>query len=139
MSIKHIKGKKTVFNMLLTAYNELKCQVSLENIPEEFEYTNDCMQLFRQGHTRANVHWEKMNNSKRDQEDNINEVPINLGGEGESIVASTNSSALGNPGISGASAASYMNGINSHIEKLKWDSARMVTIILRRLKVWKSL
>ena len=39
ISNKHIKGKKTVFNMLLTAFNELKCQVSLEKIPEEFEYT----------------------------------------------------------------------------------------------------
>ena len=125
--------------MLLTSFNELKCQVSLEHIPEELKYTNDCMQLFRQGHIMANVHWEEVNNGKRDQEESISEVPINLGGEGESIVAFIDSSALGNPGLSGTRAAIYMNGMNSHKERFKWDSARKVIIISRRLKVWKSL
>ena len=91
MSNNHIKGKKTVFNMLLTAFNELKGQVSLENIYEEFKYTKDCMQLFRQGHTRASVKWEEMNNGKAEQEENISEKLTNL--EGESIVAFTDGAA----------------------------------------------
>ena len=39
--------------------------------------------------------------------------------EGESIVAFTDGSALGNPGPTGAGAAIYMNGLNSHAERLK--------------------
>ena len=113
MSNNRIKGKKIVFNLLLTAFNELKGQVSLENISEEFKYTKDCMQLFRQGHIRANVNWEEMNNGKAEQE----EVLINL--EGESIVAFLDGSALGNPGPTGAGAAIYMNGLSSHAERLK--------------------
>ena len=117
MSNNHIKGKKTVFNMLLTAFNELKGQVSLENISEGFKYTKDCMPIFRQGHTSASVKWEEMNNGKAEQEENISEVLTNL--EGESIVAFTDGSALGNPGPTGAEAAIYMNGLNSHAERLK--------------------
>ena len=92
-------------------------QLSLENISEEFKYTKDCMKLFRQGHTRASVKWEEMNNGKAEQEENISEVLTNL--EGESIVAFTDRSALGNPGPTGAGAAIYMNGLNSHAERLK--------------------
>ena len=87
------------------------------NISEEFKYTNDCIQLFRQGHTRANVNWEEMNSGKAEQEENISKVLINL--EGESIVAFTDGSALGNPGPAGARAAIYMNGMNSYAERLK--------------------
>ena len=67
MSHDHIKGEKTVFNMVLTAFNELKGQVSLENISEEFKYTKDCMQLFQRGHTRANVNWEEMKMAKKNK------------------------------------------------------------------------
>ena len=75
------------------------------------------MQLFRQGHTRASVKWEEMNNGKTEQEENISETLTNL--EGESIVAFTDGAALGNPGPTGAGAAIYMNGLNSHAERLK--------------------
>ena len=72
-----------------------------------------------------------MNNGKGEQEETISEVLINLGGE--SIVAFTEGSAQDNPGPTGAGAAIYINRMNSHAERLKRESARIVTIILGRL------
>ena len=90
-----------MFNMLLTAFNELKGQVSLENISDKLKHTNIvCNYLDK--NTMANVNWEEINNGKGEQEENIGEVLINLGGE--SIVAFTDRSALGNRGPKGAGA-----------------------------------
>ena len=102
-----VRGKKTTFNMLLTAFNELKGRVSLENVAKDFKYTEDCMLLNRQ--TKGKCMWKELDNEKKIQEENIKVLLENLGND--CVAAFTDGSALGNPGPTGAGAVIYLQGL----------------------------
>ena len=105
----NLKGKKTTFNMLLSAFTEMKGKFTQENVAKEFKYTKELMGLCRQ--PNLNCNWKEFDQGKNIQEENIKEI---LDGIDSSCVAVfTDGSALGNPGPTGAGAAIYHNGLDN--------------------------
>ena len=58
--------------MSLTAFNELKGRVLLENVAKDFKHTEDCMLLNRQNIGKCI--WEELENEKYVQVENIKVV-----------------------------------------------------------------
>ena len=58
----NLKGKKTTFNMLLSAFTEMKGKFNLENVAKEFKYTKELMGLCRQ--PNLNCNWKEFDQGK---------------------------------------------------------------------------
>ena len=104
----NLKGKKTTFNMLLSAFTEMKGKFNLENVAKEFSYTKELMGLCRQPNVDCN--WKEFDQGKTVQEENIKEILDSI--DANCVAVFTDGSALGNPGPTGAGAAIYHNGLD---------------------------
>ena len=103
-----LKGKKTTFNLLLSAFTEMKAKFNLENVAKEFQYTKELMGLCRQ--PNMSCKWEEFEKGKTVQEENIKLILDNL--EPGTVSVFTDGSALGNPGPTGAGAVIYHDGLD---------------------------
>ena len=94
----NLKDKKTTFNMLVSAFTDMKGKSNLKIIGKEFKYINDLIGLCRQ--PNMNCNWKEFNQGKTKKEENITEI---LGGIDSSCAA--DGSALDNARPTGDGAA----------------------------------
>ena len=67
-----VRGKRTIFNMLLSTFNEIKGRIYLENVAKDFKYANGCRLLNRQN--KANCTLDELENDKTAQEENMKQI-----------------------------------------------------------------
>ncbi|XP_045162028.2 uncharacterized protein LOC123526843 [Mercenaria mercenaria] len=102
------KGRPKTFQLMISRFNEVREDIKLENIEQEFQYSKEHLGLSR---TKEYVHTETFHTSKDMQVSNIKDI---LGTcKDNCILAFTDGSAIGNPGPTGAGAAVYLNGYDS--------------------------
>ena len=103
------KGKPNIFRMLLTIFNEVRGDLELSRIEEDFKYDSRYIGLSLSKKVKSNS--EQFEFSKEVQAENIKELLSQI--PHTEMLVFTDGSALTNPGPTGGSAIVYLDGPTS--------------------------